>query len=49
MPKSKNRQRNSREYPEPIPDSPKNIARAIMRKPPKKHWRYLVGHRREAK
>jgi hypothetical protein len=28
-------------YPEPIPDSPENIARALMSGPPKKDWRYL--------
>ena len=28
---------------EPIPDTPENIARAIMRGPPKKEWRYLKG------
>ena len=28
---------------QPIPDSPQNIARAIMRGPPKKEWRYLKG------
>ena len=27
--------------PEPIPDTPENIARAIMRGPPKKEWDYL--------
>ena len=27
--------------PEPIPDTPENVARAIMRGPPKKGWRYL--------
>ena len=27
--------------PEPIPDTPENIARAIMRGPPKKKWDYL--------
>ena len=26
--------------PEPIPDTPENVARAIMRGPPKKGWRY---------
>ena len=29
------------EMPEPIPDTPENIARAIMRNPPKKEWQYL--------
>ena len=27
--------------PAPIPDTPENIARAIMRGPPKKEWDYL--------
>ena len=27
--------------PEPIPDTPENIARAIMTGPPKKEWDYL--------
>lgn len=27
--------------PEPIPDSPENIARAIMAGPPKAEWDYL--------
>lgn len=30
-----------REMPERIPDSPENIARAIMQGPPKKGWDYL--------
>ncbi len=31
------------EYPMPeaIDDTPENVAKAIMRKPPKKEWRYL--------
>ena len=28
-------------HPAPIPDSPDNIARALMAGPPKKKWRYL--------
>ena len=28
---------------EPIPDTPENIARAIMSGPPKKEWRYIKG------
>ena len=28
---------------QPIPDTPENIARAIMRGPPKKEWRYIKG------
>ena len=35
----------SMRFPAPIPDSPENIARAIMGSPPKKNWRYLEGHR----
>ena len=27
--------------PEPIPDTPENIARAIVRGPPKKEWDYM--------
>ena len=27
--------------PPPIPDTPENVAKAIMRGPPKKTWRYL--------
>jgi len=27
--------------PEPIPDTPKNVARAIMHGPPKKEWDHL--------
>ena len=27
--------------PKPIPDTPENIARAIMRGPPKKNWDYM--------
>ncbi len=30
-----------REVIPPIPDTPENIARAYLRNPPKKHWRYL--------
>ena len=28
--------------PPPIPDTPENVTRAIMRAPPKKEWRYLT-------
>ena len=34
--------------PEPIPDTPENIARAIMRRPPKRDWDYLKRFGREA-
>ena len=27
--------------PEPIPDTPENVAKLIMQAPPKKKWRYL--------
>ena len=27
--------------PDPIPDTPENIARAILRRPPKEEWDYL--------
>ena len=47
MPDNKRRQRIKREYPEPIPDTPKNIAKAIMKRPPKKQWRYLEEHERK--
>ena len=29
------------EMPEPIPDTPENVALAAMQGPPKKEWRYL--------
>lgn len=31
----------SMRYPAPIPDSPENIAKALMSGPPKNKWRYL--------
>ena len=31
----------TRHMPEPIPDTPENVAWAIMQGPPKKKWRYL--------
>ena len=30
-----------KEMPPPIPDTPENVARAIMQSPPKKQWDYL--------
>ena len=30
-----------REWPDNIPDTPENVARAIMARPPKKDWDYL--------
>ena len=36
--------------PEPIPDTAENIARAIMRGPPKKEWNYMkVAEARDSK
>ena len=36
--------------PEPIPDTAENIARAIMRGPPKKEWNYMkVAKTRDSK
>ena len=34
----------SMRFPAPIPDSPENIARALMSGPPKKRWSYLEEH-----
>lgn len=36
--------RPARPMPDRIPDTPENIARAILAGPPKKDWRYLQGH-----
>ena len=33
--------RPAKDMPPRIPDTPENIARAIMKGPPKKSWRYL--------
>lgn len=33
--------RPAKPMPETIPDSPDAVARAIMKAPPKKDWRYL--------
>ena len=33
--------RPAKPMPEAIPDTPENIAKAIMRRPPKERWRYL--------
>ena len=36
--------------PKPIPDTPENVARAIMQGPPKKEWDYLKAAKaRESK
>ena len=36
--------RPPRPMPDLIPDTPENVARAIMAGPPKKNWRYLEKH-----
>ena len=45
MPKSRPKRRRRRTMPDPIPDTPENIARAVLNTPPKKKggWRYLKG------
>ena len=40
-PKPKRGRPPERVMPEPIPDTPENIARACMQGPPKKDWDYL--------
>ena len=37
----RHRGRPEREWPDPIPDTPENVARAIMQGPPKKEWQFL--------
>ena len=37
-----------REVRPPIPDTPENIARACMKWPPKKHWRFLEKKKQPA-
>ena len=37
------RGRPEKEWPDTIPDTPENVARAIMAGPPKKDWDYLKG------
>ena len=32
--------------PPPISDTPENLARLIMARPPKKDWRYLKGRKK---
>lgn len=44
-PKPKRGRPVENEMPEPIPDTPENVARAGMQGPPKKEWRYLKGQR----
>ena len=34
------------EMPEPIPDTPENVARACMQGPPKEDWEYLKKDKR---
>ena len=36
------RGRPPREMPDPIPDTPENIARALVTSAPKDEWRYLA-------
>ena len=38
------RKRNRREMPDPIDDTPENIAAAVLNRPPKDEWRYMEGH-----
>ena len=38
--------RPAKPRPAPIPDTPENVARAIMKGPPKKGWRYLKQDRK---
>ena len=33
--------------PDPIPDTPENVAKLIMQGPPKKKWRYLEEDKEE--
>ena len=32
--------------PDPIPDTPENVARIIMKSPPKKDWNYLKASKK---
>ena len=43
--------RPANEWPEAIPDSPENVARALFRMRPKKahEWKYIQEHRERAK
>ena len=38
------RKRNPRTMPEPIDDTPDNIAAAVLAQPPKTDWAYMEGH-----
>ena len=44
-PRAKRGRPVTRPQPEPIPDTPENVARSIMMGPPKKEWRFLSGMR----
>ncbi len=35
-------------HPPPIPDTPENVAQAILQRPPKKKWRYLEKKKKPA-
>ena len=43
LPKRQRGRPITRRMPEPIPDTPEDIARAIMTGPPKAEWDYLKG------
>ena len=45
--KPKRRGRPPKPSPDPIPDTPENVARAIMQGPPKQDWRYLQKQKEE--
>ena len=51
VPVQKRGRPEEKEWPEPIPDSPENIARALMAGPSKadEDWRYLKKHRNRRK
>ena len=45
---SKPRGRPAKPMPELIPDTPENIAKAIMRGPPAKEWDYLKDEKSDS-
>ena len=48
--KKKNKpESRAKPMPEPIPDTPENVAKAIMKRPPKKVWNYLKKARKQSK
>ena len=49
MPKRKSKPmgRQPRPMPEQIPDTPENVAKALMRSKPKKDWEYLKEGKKE--